>query len=218
MHHYKVINSSGGDKLANEKEINVIGRGVLLKSGSENHTLFFIGFCSTRDHVTNAMIEELFDTISVERSLEDSVANVLFSNMHDGSSVGMSTMPDQGLGAPEISILAKFNEWLAGRDDGAELVRHDSIVSVSSKCSSAQFPDNHVHSNYSTTSNHCVILMDTTLLSPRVSSIYEDHCVLKIDGLTVLSVSTVRQAWALTSNSALDKILAVRHNLKPYQD
>ncbi|KAK8516396.1 hypothetical protein V6N12_069003 [Hibiscus sabdariffa] len=136
MHHYKVINSSGGDKLANEKEINVIGRGVLLKSGSENHTLFFIGFCSTRDHVTNAMIEELFDTISVERSLEDSVANVLFSNMHDGSSVGMSTMPDQGLGAPEISILAKFNEWLAGRDDGAELVRHDSIVSVSSKCSS----------------------------------------------------------------------------------
>ncbi|KAK8594352.1 hypothetical protein V6N13_126160 [Hibiscus sabdariffa] len=42
MHHIKVINSSRGDKLANDKKIRVIGNGVPLKGWGENPTLFFI--------------------------------------------------------------------------------------------------------------------------------------------------------------------------------
>ncbi|KAK8475831.1 hypothetical protein V6N13_047091 [Hibiscus sabdariffa] len=59
------------------------------------------------DHVTNAMINKLFDTISVECGLEDSIANALFSNMHvsgDGSSIGMSTMPDQVIDVVPLQV------------------------------------------------------------------------------------------------------------------
>ncbi|KAK8578238.1 hypothetical protein V6N13_047092 [Hibiscus sabdariffa] len=39
----------------------------------------------------------------------------------------------------------------------------------------AQFPDNHVHSDYSATLDHCVIVMDTTCVCPRTYSIPVDH-------------------------------------------